>query len=137
MRWLTNFLHSEARVASLRLREHRGLHRHLISNNLPACKQLRKDKSSGQWQLVSFFLNSVTLSSVSGSNNELGLASCGGAQKVLATITADEYWGLRVGEDSSDLVALLAFDIHEEGVWGLYQSLKFVQCFLFLRIHIE
>merc|ERR1719195_520920 len=74
--------------------------------------------------------NSISLSSVRGSNNELSLTSSGGTQGIVAAVTVDFDIGLRVREDSGNLMALLALHIHEVGVWGLNQSLKFMQFFL-------
>ena len=80
-------------------------------------------------------MSSVTLSSVGGSDNELDLTSGGGAQELSAGFTADG--GLRVGEDSGDIVARFAFHVHKVGVWGLNESLEFVKTLLLNWIGVK
>ena len=45
--------------------------------------------------------------------------------------------GLGVREDRADVGALLAFDVPEERVGALYESLKFVHTLLSLRVDIQ
>ena len=101
----------------------------------PLESQLRNGMGVGWWRIDSFFLNSVTLSSVASSNNELSSASSGGAQQIVAIAAVDN--SLRVGEDGGDMSAVFAPHIHEERVWRLYQSLQLVQSLLLSRIDIE
>ena len=79
--------------------------------------------------------DSVTLSSPRAADDELGLASSGGAEQGAAVFALDSC--LRVRENSRNFVALLADHVHEKGVRCLYQSLKFVQMLLLGRIGIQ
>merc|ERR1719415_349907 len=45
--------------------------------------------------------------------------------------------GLGVAKDGSDFKAVWAFNIHKEGVWGLYQSLLFVFSFFTSKAWVE
>ena len=73
--------------------------------------------------------DSVALALPRGANGELGLASGGGAKNLTAvSLAADR--GLGVREDCRDILAFVALNIQEVGVWSLNQSLKFVHVFL-------
>eukprot|EP00356_Strombidium_inclinatum_P002663 CAMPEP_0170478636 /NCGR_PEP_ID=MMETSP0208-20121228/119_1 /TAXON_ID=197538 /ORGANISM="Strombidium inclinatum, Strain S3" /LENGTH=89 /DNA_ID=CAMNT_0010750929 /DNA_START=411 /DNA_END=681 /DNA_ORIENTATION=+ len=66
----------------------------------------------------------IALPSPGSSDGELGLSTSGEAEDELAVAAGDNSLGVR--EDSVDVLALRAFDIHEEGVGALDESLQLV-----------
>lgn len=64
------------------------------------------------------------LSSERAALGQLGLTTGWGAQDGGAVVTGDS--GLCVGEDSGDVQAALALDVHEIGSWALHQHLLLV-----------
>ena len=66
----------------------------------------------------------VLLLSETAARGESGLATGGLGHDLTATLANND--GLSVAEDGSDFKAVWAFDVHEEAVWGLHQSLFLV-----------
>jgi len=81
------------------------------------------------------FVSSVTLLSPGSSDGEFAFSSLWDAEKEFAVgAKADTGW---VGEDGVDVLALWALDIHEEGLWGLYELLKLVLALFFGWVNVK
>ena len=80
-------------------------------------------------------MGSVTLSSPCGSNAKFSFSALWHAEDVLAVPANDDL--LRVGVDGGHGMAHWAFDVHEERVWRLDLSLKFVLGSFFLWVNVK
>jgi len=88
------------------------------------------------WRFLSiYFSNLINLLSVAASLSESCPATCGLAEHYVAS-TAEHYC-LRVAENSRDLEAPGAFNIHKKGVRALHKAFELVGSGLGLRGGVE